>query len=127
MTNNINWANKSVKAGFVGYGQIEPIYISNFANQPDYTANEQKLILAGLSDRAGIDEPSFKDDKPYAYKLMEETGVDNTEVISLKDDMKSMGSTASLTTPPEKDDTKEVLINGALVVLGVIVLVKLLS
>ena len=124
MTNNINWANKSVKAGFVGYGQIEPIYISNFANQPDYTANEQKLILAGLSDRAGIDEPSFKDDKPYAYKLMEETGVDNTEVISLREDM---ASAASLTNPPEKDDTKEVLINGALVVLGVIVLVKLLS
>ncbi len=124
MIHNINSANNSVKAGFVGYGQIQPIYISNFANQPDYTANEQKLILAGLSDRAGVDEQVYADDKPYAYKLMEETGVDNTEVISLKEDMKSA---ASLTTPPEKDDTKEVLINGALVVLGVIVLVKLLS
>jgi hypothetical protein len=129
MTNNINWANRSVKAGFVGYSQVTPVYLQNFANQPNYTPIQQKSILAGLSDRAGIDEPAFVDEKPFAYKLMEETGVDNVEVIQVNatnatDDLKNI---QSLTEPPQKDETKEVLINGALVVIGVIILVKLLS
>jgi hypothetical protein len=125
MTNNINWANKSVKSGFTGYNQTQPIYIQNFANQPDYTPLQQKSILAGLSDRAGVEERAFIDEKPYAYKLMEETGVDNTEVIVVGDeDLKNI---QSLTEPPQKDDTRDVLINGALVFIGVIVLVKILS
>ena len=95
MTNNINWANRSVKAGFVGYSQVTPVYLQNFANQPNYTPIQQKSILAGLSDRAGIDEPAFVDEKPFAYKLMEETGVDNVEVIQVNatnatDDLKNI-------------------------------------
>jgi hypothetical protein len=121
MTNNVIWANDRVKAGFSAY---QMALNTNFYNEPQMNTEEQKFLLSELSDRAGVDGLYFKDDKPFAYKLMEETGVDKTEVISNKEDVKNI---ESLTQPPVKDETKEVLINGALVVLGVIVLVKLLS
>jgi hypothetical protein len=46
--------------------------------------------------------------------------MDNTEVVSFQD-------AEFLTEPPKRDNTKELIINGALVFLGGLVLIKLLS
>jgi hypothetical protein len=121
MTSNIIGATHSIKSGFTGF---QPP-LTTFLNDPNYTANEQKVILSHLSDRGGQEPMIYADDKPFAYELMEKTGVDKVEVISLTDDNNKF--VENLTIPPKKDDTKEMLINGAIVVIGVIVLVKLLS
>jgi hypothetical protein len=124
MTNNLIWASTAIKRGFVGC----QMPTKDFMNDINFTTAEQKMLLSDLSGRESVDEMIFQDDKPFIYPESKNISLpmddlvkkmDNTEVVS-KD-------IEYLTEPPKKDDTKELIINGALVFLGALVVIKLLS
>jgi hypothetical protein len=127
MTNNINWATNSVKAGFTGFHTPT----QTFLHEIRLDKTEQKVLLSDLADRSGLNGLLFADDKPYEPQIQDIPKIENDikndiELVSIKEDLKNK-NTEPLTLPPQKDETKDLILNGALVFLGVLVLVKILS
>jgi hypothetical protein len=107
MTINLPIANQFVKSGVVG---------QDFYNDANLTQNQQKMLLYSLADREA-------DIEPYVSYPKENMDYD-IELVSMKEDFKDV---RNMTDPPDKSENMSVVINGALVVLGVIIIVKILS